>query len=286
MSNSKRNYYYWLTNEDYGEECKRILSELYNEYFYCKDKNEKQELFKQIEIYLSVVCDVIAYRYLVKHYIELFYKLSITIEEYMDYKVKRLLATFRDKKEHIEDVISYIYMSFMLSSPRLIYDFAEKIGRCKLVKTTLPYYQTARNNFFRVKKDVEHTEHYIYNVETLFLDEEGKNKELIHSNLDNYSYTNWEKEEQLKYNGVEEYQQILKLIEKLDYSKNSKDYIKYIFINWKDKIESDYQDVSVNFGDTYNLVDYIRYNYENNRLSLSYNDYIDVLKILNAIIKK
>ena len=34
----------------------------------------------------------------------------------------------------IEDILSYVYMSCMLSSPRLIYDYGEKVGRCKSVK--------------------------------------------------------------------------------------------------------------------------------------------------------
>lgn len=176
-------------------------------------------------------------------------------------------------------------MSFMLSSPRLIYDYAEKIGRCKLIKNVVPYYQTARKNFFNIDKETEQIEHYIYNVETLYLDDESKEKDLLYSNLENYSYSNWEKEEQLKYNGIEEFNIILNYINKSNCSINSKNYLKNIFNNWKDKTESDYQSVGLNFGENYNLVDYIRYCYENNKTNLSHDEYIGVLKLLNTIIK-
>lgn len=281
------NMYEWLTNEEYGKECKDKLVVIYDNYYNAKDKKAKDELFKQLEIYLAVVCDVIAYRYLVKHHINLFYKLGITVEEYMDYKVKRLLVTIRDKKERIEDILSYIYMSFMLSSPRLIYDYGEKIGRCKLHKENQPYYLTARNKFFDNIREDE-AEHIIFNVDTSYLDDDDKEKDIIKSNIDKFSYSEWKNHVRTQEDGVSDFNFLLDKIKNIDckYEK-SKEYLIYILEHWKDEIESDYQAVKLesNFGDSYSLLDYIKYKYENKQLNLNYNEYSDVLKIMNTILK-
>ena len=283
------NYYYWLQDEEYAKSCKEKLVNIYEEYFITKDKEKKIQPFKQLEIYLSVVCDIIAYRYLVKHYMNLFYKLCITVEEYMEYKVKRLLSTIQDKKEHIEDILSYVYMSFMLSSPRLIYDYGEKIGRCKLIKESLPYYLVSRNKFFNNLKDDEITEHIIYNVDTLYLDDTNENEEIIHSNIDRYSYSEWKNNINAKEDGITDFNVLLEYISNVScqYDK-SKKYLIYIFKNWKNEIESDYQSVKIvaNFKDSYSLVDYINYKYEKKLLNLTYSEYLDVLKILNSLLKK
>ena len=186
------NTYIWLQDEEYGKMYKTMLVDTYENFFKEKDKKKKADLLSQIEVYLSVVCDVIAYRYLVKHYPNLFHKLCITVEEYIQYKVDRLMVTIRDKTEHIEDILSYVYMSFMLSSPRLIYDYGEKIGRCKLVREVLPYYLVARNKFFNNIK-VDAVEHIIYNVDTLYIDEENENEgdNFSRSSLEKYSYYVW-----------------------------------------------------------------------------------------------
>ena len=42
---------------------------------------------------------------LVKNYSNLFFKLSITVEEYLAYKSKRLLDTAKQKKDKIDDSI-------------------------------------------------------------------------------------------------------------------------------------------------------------------------------------
>ena len=284
------NYYPWLTNEEYGNECKQKLVDLYEKYYNEKDVKNREDLFKQIEIYLAVVCDVIAYRYLVKHYTNLFYKLCITVEEYMEYKVERLLLTIKDKEEHIDDILSYIYMSFMLSSPRLIYDYGEKIGRCELVKENLPYYRVARNKFFDTIKE-EEPEHIIFNVDTLSLDEDTKSDvdKSIHSNLDKFSYFEWKNRIRSENDGESDYQFLINKVTKIanNYSKSSKDYILNLLINWKSKTESDYQEVrtKTNANKSYSLIDYIKYKYENKELDLDYESYLDVLKILNDVLR-
>lgn len=281
------NYYYWLQNEEYAQECKEKLVILYENYYNEKNLNKKSDIYKQLEVYLQVVCDIIAYRYLVKHYTNLFHKLCITVEEYMEYKVKRLLVTIKDKKEHIEDILSYIYMSFMLSSPRLIYDYGEKVGRCKLVKENLPYYQVARNKFFNNSKK-EDTEHVIYNVDALYLDDTENNEEHIRSNIDKYSYSRWRSELSTKEEGTNDYQFLLDSLNSFNCNnENSRIYLLNIFSNWKDIFESDYQTVKIEagFGNTYSLLDYIKYNYENCRTNLSHEEYIEVLKLLNKLLK-
>lgn len=289
-NNSNNSYYSWLTDEEYSNHCKQELVRLYEEYYKTQDKKEKEEIFKQLEVYLSIVCDVIAYRYLVKHYTNLFYKLCITVEDYMEYKVKRLLVTIKEKKEHIEDILSYVYMSFMLSSPRLIYDYAEKIGHCQLVKDVQPYYQVAREKFFGNgnPNKTEETEHYIYNVDTIFIDEKDENS-TIRSNLDNFSYAQWKNNRRMEDDGVVSFQSLIDLVENItdDYSLNSKNYLLYLFNNWKTDIESDYNSLKLQTkaGSSYSIIDYIKYKYENKQTNLSQKDYVDVLKILNIILK-
>lgn len=287
MKQNHLNYYYWLTDEEYGKECKEKLIVIYDNYYVTTDKKEKEELFKQLEIYLAVVCDVIAYRYLVKHYTNLFYKLCITVEEYMEYKVKRLLVTIRDKKERIEDILSYIYMSFMLSSPRLIYDYGEKIGRCQLVKENLPYYQVARNKFFGITKE-EEIEHIIYNVDTLYLDDSEGNEDFVRSNIDKYSHTEWKNHIRMQEDGVSDFYSLLEnLSEMSSETQKSKDYLYNLFNNWKTEIESDYQTVQIKagFGSSYSMLDYIKYKQENNETGLNQEEYLDVLKLLNKTLK-
>lgn len=282
----KFNFYPWLQSEDYGEYCKSQLVEIYDKYFEETDEKQKQELFKDLEVYLTVVCDVIAYRYLVKHHINLFYKLRITVEEYMDYKVKRLLTTIKDKKdEKIKDILGYIYISFMLSSPRLIYDYAEKIGRCKLIKENLPYYQVARNKFFGITKE-NNTEHYIYNVDTIYLDENNSDTSTIRSNIEKYSYRKWKDNVKVEEESTD-YNLLINYVIKIDWcSNNAKNYLLNILKNWN-IVETDYQDIKLKqgFGQSYSLIDYIRYKYSKQETNLSQKDFTDVLKILNNLLK-
>lgn len=285
----KYNTYVWLTDEDYAKNCKDTLVSLYEDYYNESDDKNKQKIFKQLEIYLSVVCDIIAYRYLVKHYTNLFYKLRITVEEYIDYKVKRLLVTIKEKKDHIDDILSYVYMSFMLSSPRLIYDYGEKIGRCKLVKENLPYYQVARNRFFNNNID-ELAEHIIFNVDTLYLDEDTDTDKSVRSNIDRYSYSQWKNKTRSEHDGENDFQHLFLYVDGLsekEYSVKSKAYVKNIFSNWKQIVESEYNKVKLdcNFGSSYSILDYIRYEYEQGKTDLDYMDYLDVLKIFNMILK-
>nr|CAI9751396.1 hypothetical protein DGKKSRWO_DGKKSRWO_CDS_0105 [uncultured phage]CAI9752282.1 hypothetical protein CVNMHQAP_CVNMHQAP_CDS_0105 [uncultured phage] len=286
---SHLNFYTWLTDEEYGKDCKDRLVQLYEEYFNEKDENKKQEIFKQLEIYLAVVCDVIAYRYLVKHYTNLFYKLCITVEEYLDYKVKRLLVTIKEKDDHIEDILSYVYMSFMLSSPRLIYDYGEKIGRCKLVKENLPYFLVARNKFFDNNTD-DITEHVIFNVDTLYLDEDTETDKSVRSNIDKYSYSEWKNRVRSENDGETDYQYVIQKIKSVssDYSEQSVDYLLDLVLNWKTVTENDYYKVKLDngFGDSYSLLDYVKYCYENGKTNLDKNNYIEILKILNALLKE
>lgn len=289
MKNSNNSYYSWLTDENYANDCKQKLVQLYESYYNTQNKKEKEEIFKQLEIYLSVVCDVIAYRYLVKHYTNLFYKLCITIEDYMQYKVKRLLVTIKEKKEHIEDILSYIYMSFMLSSPRLIYDYAEEVGHCQLIKETQPYYQVARNKFFNQELDSNNTtEHYIYNVESIYLDEKEDNSN-IRSNLDNYSYAEWKNKKRTEDDGYTDFQAMLsKLLDiSCNYSEKSEKYLLDLFTNWKTTVESDYQKTKIinKAGDSYSILDYIKYKQENKQTNLTSQEYLDVLRILNQLLK-
>lgn len=283
MGKRRLNFYPWLQDEEYADGCKKRLSLLYDDYFYCKDEIEKQEILKQLEIYLAVVCDIVAYRNLAKHYKNQFFKLGITIEEYIEYKTQRLLVTIRDKKEYISDICGYVYISFMYSCSKLIYDYAEKIGHCSLIKENLPYYQVMRNKFFGVAKKAE-DEHYIYNVESLCLDDDGENQELIKSNLDNYSYSLWEKKEQSEFAGVDQLLCISNIIDNTDCSQNAKDYLKYLFKNW-DILESGYQKTKQKFGDNnYSLQDYIVYLYSNGNLNLTDNEFQDVLKLFKNIL--
>lgn len=274
----------WLQDQELGEQYKQKLVEVYNEYYNTKDKQEKKELLKNLQVYLTIVCDVIAYRYLMKHYYNLFYRLNITIEEYMEYKVERAFVTIRDKESKINDILSYIYMSFMLSSPRLIYDYAEKIGRCKLVKQDIPYFQTQRYKFFFIDRG-KSVEHIIYNVDNIDLD---SNSEEIHSKMDKYSLSSYNKK-QMDALSDSIVDKLISKIEEFDYdiSDNSRKYLLDLFTNWNDSEESKFEEVKqkLNIKSSFTIFDYIRYCYESKLTQLSYNDYVEVLSVLNNIVK-
>lgn len=278
----------WLTDQKIGDEYKRSLVIKYEDFFKEENKQLKAEKLKEVRAYLTVVCDVIAYRYLVKYYSNLFHKLNITVEEYMDYKVERMYVTIKDKKEPISDILSYIYMSFMLSSPRLIYDYGEKIGRCKLVKDILPYFRIQRLKFFFIEKE-NVTEHYVYNVDNIELDSES-NSELIRSNMDKSSLQRYNTEQSIlnsasSFDVVKEF-----IINNISFSfDKSKKYLLSIFDNWATEVEFDFQyikQISELKDNSFNLVDYIRYKYENKQTDLSYDEYLDVLHALNLVLKK
>lgn len=276
-------YPQWLTDEDCGNSYKQLFLDLYEEWYNIKDAKEKKERLKELKVYLTIICDVIAYRYLVKYYSNLFHKLNITIDEYMNYKVERILITIRDKKEHINDVLSYVYMAFMLSPSRLIYDYAESLGRCKLVKANLPYYQIQRLKFFFITRD-RSAEHIVYNVDNLELDEDS---EFIHSNLDRYSLSEYNRE-QAKLDAGTKYDNLVKYIENVStkYPK-SKQFLINLFNSWSNDLEGEYESIKQKFSDNscFGLTDYIKYKYENQQVDLSYDEYIGVLSILNNIIK-
>lgn len=250
----------------------------------------KSQKLKQLKIYLAVVCDVVAYRYLVKYYFNLFHRLNIMVEEYIDYKVERMYQTLKDKKERIEDIMSYVYMSFMLSSPRLIYDYGEKLGRCKLVKDNLPYFQVQRLKFFFIERE-NVTEHYIYNVDNLELDalqsSTGRN---LHSNLEKYSLSKYKYKQSIVNSTSNSYDTIREYIanNKTIKFEKSKNYLLSIFDNWSDSVEGDYQEVKnmSEITDNFTLFDYIRYKYENKMTDLKNEEYLEVLSILNTLLKK
>lgn len=273
----------WLQDQEIGDKYKQKLVEIYDEFYNTKDKQTKKDLLKDLQVYLTIVCDVIAYRYLMKHYYNLFYRLNITIEEYMEYKVERAYVTIRDKESKINDILSYIYMSFMLSSPRLIYDYAEKIGRCKLVKQDIPYFQTQRYKFFFIDRG-KSIEHIIYNVDNIDLD---SSSEEIHSKMDKYSLSSYNK----KQIDIMSDSLIDKLICKIQdiecESENSKKYLINLFNNWNKNEENKYEEIKqkLNIKNNFTIFDYIRYNYESGLTGLSYTEYIEVLSILNNIVK-
>lgn len=273
----------WLQDQEIGDKYKQKLVEIYDEFYNTKDKQTKKDLLKDLQIYLTIVCDVIAYRYLMKHYYNLFYRLNITIEEYMEYKVERAYVTIRDKESKINDILSYIYMSFMLSSPRLIYDYAEKIGRCKLVKQDIPYFQTQRYKFFFIDRG-KSIEHIIYNVDNIDLD---SSSEEIHSKMDKYSLSSYNR----KQIDIMSDSLIDKLIYKIQdtecESENSKKYLINLFNNWNKNEENKYEEIKqkLNIKNNFTIFDYIRYNYESGLTDLSYTEYIEVLSILNNIVK-
>ena len=164
---TKEGYYpIWLTDTECGNEYKRKLIKTYDEYFNEQDKKLREKKLNEFRVNLTVVADVVAYRYLVKHYSNLFYKLNITIEEYIEYKVERMYVTVRDKKERINDIMSYVYMSFMLSSPRLIYDYGEFVGKCKTVKENQPYFKIQRLKYYFIERETA-AEHIIFSVDNL-----------------------------------------------------------------------------------------------------------------------
>lgn len=285
MSQHEDGYYpIWLTNQECGDSYKKQLYVVYDNYYKETDPEKKKNCYSELQVYITIVCDVIAYRYLVKYYTNLFHKLSITIEEYMDYKVERILSTIQSKTERIDDILSYIYMSFMLSSPRLIYDYAEKVGRCKLVKELLPYFQIQRFKFFFVDRD-SNREHYIFNVDNLELNE---NTEAIRSNLEKYSLSDYNRKQSLDLYDSS-FDLIFDYIKTLDYKyENSLKYLLNIFSNWETDVESKYEiqkskQTDVNKKD-FSLLDYIKYDYECNK-SLSYDEYIEVLQTLNNLLK-
>lgn len=237
-----------------------------------------------MNVYLIVVSDVIAYRYLVKHYYNLFKKLDITFEEYMDYKVERMYNTLRDKKEKVDDILSYIYMSFMLSSPRLIYDYAEQIGKCKLVKELLPYFKVQRQKFFLEYKD-NTREHYIYNVDNIDLD---KDSEAIRSNIEKYSLSEYNKKDSALNTDSYSLEVIKSYISDYFYDNDNITNILFnIFDNWENKTESDYMYIKQTYftNKDFSFIDYIRYLYENNKLNITYTDYTNILKMFNDLFK-
>lgn len=287
MSQHKEGYYpIWLTDQECGEDYKRKLVAAYDDYYYEKDSELRKEKFKTLRVYLTIVCDVVAYRYLIKYYTNLFHRLNITIEEYMDYKVERMYLTIRDKKEKIEDILSYVYMSFMLSSPRLIYDYGEKVGRCKSVKEVLPYFTVQRMKFFFIERENQ-AEHYIYNVDNIDLDEDT---ESIRSNLDKYSLSQYHRE-QSKQDSNSGFDVIREFIENYEFKyEKSKKYLLNIFDNWEESVEDDFLIIKQQQGAKndidFNLFDYIRYKYENKQTDLSYYEYLDILNVLNKLLKR
>lgn len=283
---TKEGYYpEWLTNAECGNEYKRKLIDAYEDYFNEQDKIKRKQKLDKFRIYLTVVADVVAYRYLVKYYSNLFYKLSITVEEYIEYKVERMYVTVRDKKDKINDIMSYVYMSFMLSSPRLIYDYGEYIGRCKTIREIQPYYKTQRLKFYFIEKDTA-VEHIVYVVDNLDLDNDT---EAIRSNLEKYSLSQYV-EQQQKQNIDSGFDLLREFLDHYPFQfKKSEEYLLNIFDNWKTKIEDDFEDVKQELGiksnNDFNLLDYIEYKYENKQIDLNYDEYVDVLNALNNILK-
>lgn len=288
MQKHHLNFYDWLVDEEYGKQCKDNLVIAYNSWFDEKNSNRKKQLFNVVEMYMPIVCDVIAYRYLVKHYTNLFFKLNITIEEYLAYKTERLLDTIKKKKERIDDILSYVYMSFMLSSPRLIYDYGEKIGRCKTIHHILPYYQVVRNKYFG--NEVEDlVEHVIYQVDNLYLDDESQ-AETVHSNIERYSLQQYEHQKSIEDNGMLELNLALAALQKIQTDiQSSKDYLISIFKGWNDGVEDDYFRIKLEgkFDDNYTLVDYITYCFEHDELQSMMNkrEFTECLVIYNKLIK-
>lgn len=290
MSNyDKTEGYYppWLTDEECGESYKQALVKAYNDFYEERNPQIKKKKLDSMNVLLMVVSDVIAYRYLVKHYSNLFYKLNITFEEYIDYKVQRMYVTIRDKKEKIEDILSYMYMSFMLSSSRLIYDYAEKIGRCKLVKEETPYFQIQRQKFFFIEKN-NSKEHIVYNVDNLELDEDSVN---IRSNMDRYSLSEYNR--QLNRDNDSENSGIgliKKYINNFDFkSQKAKNILLHIFDNWVSEYEDDFNDakrkLDIKEESDFTFIDYINYLYQTNKLNIEYIDYIEIIKVLGNILK-
>lgn len=275
----------WLTDVNIGNEYKRKLIKVYDEFFNEQDKKVKENKLNEFRVYLTVVADVVAYRYLVKHYSNLFYKLGITIEDYIEYKVERMYVTVRDKKDRINDIMSYVYMSFMLSSPRLIYDYGEYAGRCKTVREVQPYFKTQRMKFYFIEKD-NAIEHVVFSVDNLELDNDT---ELLHSNLDRYSLGQYV-EEQRKHNAETGFDALREFISNCQFKySQSKKYLLHIFDSWEKSTESDFeqvkQELNIKNSIEFTLLDYIRYKYENKQVDLTYEEYLDVLNILNKILK-
>ena len=172
----------------------------------------------------------------------------------------------------------------MLSPARLIYDYAESLGRCKSVKANLPYFQIQRFKFFFVTRD-KSAEHIIFNVDNLELDE---NSEYIHSNMDRYSLSEYNRE-QVKLEAGTQFSKLKVYVAKSNIdNKKSKDYLIDLFDNWSSDLEGEYESIkqNCNYNSCFNLVDYIKYKYENNMTDLSYDDFVDVLSILNDLIKR
>ena len=282
-----KNGYYpeWLTNKECGEYYKNCLNDTYEAWYAEKDKQKKEDLQRDLLLFLTISSDVIAYRYLVKYHHALFRKLNITVEEYIQYKVDRMYATIKDKKEKIEDILAYVYMSFMLSSPRLIYDYAESLGKCKLIRENLPYFQVQRLKFFFIERE-NVREHYVFNVDNIDLDE---NTEAIRSNLDRYSLHKYNYEQSIV-NADSGYDKVKDFVTKYNFKfDKSRTYILNIFSNWKSQIEDRFyktkQELKIDRDEDFTLLDFIRYEYENNISGLNYNEYLDVLDVMNNLLK-
>lgn len=288
MGNETKEGYYpiWLTNTECGNEYKRKLVQNYEDYYNEQDKKLKEKRLSEFRVNLTVVADVVAYRYLVKHYSNLFHKLNITVEEYIDYKVERMYVTVRDKKEKINDIMSYVYMSFMLSSPRLIYDYGEYAGRCKTIREVQPYFKVQRYKFYFIERE-NAAEHIIFSVDNLELDDDT---ELIRSNLDKYSLSKFTEEQRNK-NAESGYDALREYLEKFGEFKylKSKKYLLNVFDTWTTGTEDDFEYTKQNLGikvDTeFSLLDYIRYKYENKQVDLTYEEYLDILSVLNSLLK-
>ena len=284
---TKEGYYpIWLTDTECGNEYKRKLIKTYDEYFNEQDKKLREKKLNEFRVNLTVVADVVAYRYLVKHYSNLFYKLNITIEEYIEYKVERMYVTIRDKKERINDIMSYVYMSFMLSSPRLIYDYGEFVGKCKTVKENQPYFKIQRLKYYFIERETA-AEHIIFSVDNLDLDDDT---ELIRSNLDKYSLSKYT-EEQRNNSAESGYDVLREYLEKQGKFKfaKSKAYLLNLFDTWTTGTEDDFetvkQELDIKTDSEFSLLDYIRYKYENKQVDLNYEEYLDILCVLNSLLK-
>lgn len=273
----------WLSDQSIADDYKQKFIASYDAFFTAKDPKEKKRHLDEFRVYLTVMCDVVAYRYLIKYYSNLFHRLGVTVEEYMDYKVERMYLTIRDKKDRIDDVMSYIYMSFMLSSPRLIYDYGEKVGRCKLVRDVLPYFKTQRLKFFFIEKE-NTIEHVIFNVDNIDLDEDT---EAIRSNMDKYSLAQYQKQETAKDQdtGVDI---VRKYVSKLPFkTEKGRAFLLSVFDTWKTSGEEDFEVTrsKANLKSEFTMLDYIKYKYEHQEVDLTYDEYIDILCVLNKLLK-
>ena len=275
------NDYTWLLDKDCCSSYLNSLKDCYDKYI--SESSTSSDLLNDIELYTNLVVYVIGYRYLVSKYSSLFSKLNISVEEYLDYRSKKLFNRIKNKNKRIDDICSYIYRSLQLSNQLQIYEYSYSCGNCNKIKTKNKV-EIARNDFFNISiknNQIENT-YIFYEFDSCDKSIDDNASEKCVLDIDKKSYIDFTSQ------NIDYGESISKLIERIksiDCLDKPKSILIYILTNWEDSIESDYNATQSKISDPigYGLSDYITYKYKTGKLNITEEEYLDILKILKYI---